>query len=246
MKRSASSHFFISALVIAGIALGNAGSTLYFPAMPAIATSLHTGGEMMKLSLSLFLIGFGVSQLFYGPLSDAFGRRVNLLVGLAIFTVGSFICALSYDISFFLAGRLIEGLGIGAVNAVGYALMRDLYSGPELTMQFSYMSVFVGTMPLIAPIIGGYLVFIIDWQACFYFLASLAIVLWVLKKRYLPETVEILDASVCHPRVVFKKYGMLLSSAAYMGYAMVAAIAFGCIFTMGSTLPFLLVNELGV
>ena len=85
MKRKA----FISLMVIAAIALGNAGSTLYLPAMPNITLSLHTTGAMMKLSLSLFLIGFSVSQLFYGPLSDAFGRKINLIYGLGIFCIGS-------------------------------------------------------------------------------------------------------------------------------------------------------------
>ena len=238
--------FYISVMVIAAIALGNAGSTLYLPAMPAITVDLDTTGAMMKLSLSLFLIGFSLSQLFYGPLSDAFGRKINLVLGLIIFTIGSLISALAPNISVLLLGRLIEGLGIGAANAVGYALMRDIYSGPALTAQLSYISVFVGSMPLIAPIIGGYLVADINWQSCFYLLAIVAVFLLIAKIVYLPETLAGADPTACRPTVAFKKYWILLSSKLYMGYALIAAVAFAAIFTMGSSLPFLLVNELHI
>ena len=239
-------NLFISVLVIAAIALGNAGSTLYLPAMPVITSSLHTTGQMMKLSLSLFLISFGASQLLYGPLSDAFGRKINLIFGLVIFIVGSVISAFAESISVLLVGRLIEGLGIGAANAVGYALMRDVYSGSKLTMQLSYISVFVGAMPIIAPIIGGYLVEEISWQSCFYLLTIVAVLILILKMIFLPETLAILDPTARHPIIVVNRYIILLKSSTYMGYALIAAVAFGAIFTMGSTLPFLLVNQLGV
>ncbi|AHE68136.1 multidrug effflux MFS transporter [Legionella oakridgensis] len=242
----AQNNLSISVMVIAAIALGNAGSTLYLPAMPNITESLHTTGAMMKLSLSLFLIGFSLSQLLYGPLSDAFGRKINLLFGLGIFSIGSIISALATDISPLLAGRLIEGLGIGAANAVGYALMRDIYSGSKLTAQLSYISVFVGSMPLIAPVIGGYLVEYINWQSCFYVLTIVALLLLALKIMFLPETLALRDPTARRPNVIFKKYWTLLTSSNYMGFTLIAGFGFAAIFTTGSTLPFLLVNKLGI
>ena len=206
----------ISVMVIAAIALGNAGSTLYLPAMPAITVALHTTGAMMKLSLSLFLIGFSASQLFYGPLSDAFGRKINLILGIIIFIVGSLISALADDITVLLIGRFIEGVGIGAANAVGYALMRDIYSGSKLTVQLSYVSVFVGTMPLVAPIIGGYLVTELNWQSCFYLLAIAALLLLIVKVVFLPETLAELNPSACRPGTVLKKYWILLIKATFL------------------------------
>ena len=239
-------NLLASILVISAIALGNGGSTLYLPAMPIITTALHTTGAMMQLSLSLFLIGFSISQLFYGPLSDAFGRKSSLIGGLIIFIIGSILSALANNIALLLIGRVIEGIGIGAANVVGYALIRDIYSGVKLTMQLSYISVFVGSVPLIAPIIGGYLVVYINWQACFYFLSMIAFILLLLKIFLLEETVTVRDPMACYPAVVCKNYGNLLSSAIYMGYALVAAISVGTVFTVGSTLPFLLVNGFGV
>ena len=239
-------NLLASVLVISAIALGNGGSTLYLPAMPIITKALHTTGAMMQLSLSLFLIGFSISQLFYGPISDAFGRKSSLIGGLIIFIIGSILSALANNIVLLLTGRIIEGIGIGAANVVGYALIRDIYSGVKLTMQLSYISVFVGSVPLIAPIIGGYLVVYINWQACFYFLSMLAFILLLLKIFLLEETVTVRDPMACYPVVVCRNYGNLLNSAIYMGYALVAAISVGTVFTVGSTLPFLLVNGFGV
>jgi Bcr/CflA subfamily drug resistance transporter len=239
-------RLYIMMMITAAIALGNAGSTLYLPAMPDITLALHTSPAMMKLSLSLFLIGFGVSQLIHGPLSDAFGRRIMLVIGLIIFIFGSLLSAFAQDISFFLAGRLIEGLGIGAANAVGYALIRDIYSGPQLTSKLSYISVFVGSMPLLAPVIGGYLVEYINWQACFFMLALCAILLLILKTIFLPETLVEPDQFAWHPKVAFKKFLTLLSNRSYLGFNLVTSIGFAGIFTTGSILPFLLVNDLGV
>jgi len=236
----------VSILIIAALALGNAGSTLYLPAMPEITQALHTNASIMKLSLSLFLIGFGVSQLFYGPLSDAFGRRVNLLVGIFIFLIGSLISAFASNIDLLLLGRLVEGVGIGAANAVGYALLRDVYSGHKLTAQLSYASIFVGMTPIIAPIIGGYLVSNFGWPSCFYFLSILSVLLFSLKIWKLPETNQSAHPSACHPKVVFKNYKTLLTSPVYMGFALAAGFAFSSVFTMGSMLPFLLVNQLHV
>lgn len=240
------SHFFISAMVFSAISLGNAGSTLYLPAMPVIAAHLGTNGAMMKLSLSLFLIGFAIAQVIYGPLSDALGRRINLLIGLVIFFIGSLISANAPGIDMLLIGRLMEGLGIGAANAVGYALLRDVYSGPQLTLQLGYMSLFVGVTPLVAPIIGGYLVSFIDWQACFYFLAIAAMILFIVKWHYLPETLALMDARACHPAVISKNFATLFKSKTYIGYAFATACAFSAVFTTGSMLPFLLVNQLHI
>lgn len=245
MKKT-QSHFVIFVFIVAAIALGNAGSTLYLPAMPMIANALHTDAASMKLSLSLFLLGLGASQLIYGPLSDAYGRRFSLLIGLVIFIVGSLLSAMAHQVEPLLLGRLIEGLGIGCANSAGYAALRDIYSGHALTVHLAYTSVFVGTMPLLAPVAGGYLVEFFGWQSCFYFLAAVALILFVSKYGILPETNLARDPKACHPKTLYKSYKTLLLSPVFMGYALCTGFAIAAAFTMGSFLPFLLVNDLGI
>ena len=117
MKKTESKKL-ISIFVILAIALGNAGSTLYLPALLIIKNTLTTTSTLMKLSLSLYLVTFGLSQLIYGPLSDAFGRRINLIAGLSIFFFGSLLTSFSASIEVFLLGRIIQGLGMGTSSGV--------------------------------------------------------------------------------------------------------------------------------
>lgn len=234
----------ISTLIISAVALGNAGSTLYLPALPIITNDLHTTAAMMRLSLSLFLIGFGLSQLIYGPLSDIFGRRIILIIGLFIFLIGTIIATESINVSFLLTGRLIEGVGIGAANAVGYALMRDIYNGDKLTIQLSYISVFVGMTPLVAPLLGGYLVTYINWQACFVTLAIIDILILVGVFVLLPET--LLTKAVASPKQIIINYWFLLKHGKYSGFVLCVSLSFAALLTMGSMLPFLIVNKLGI
>ncbi|MDC0534241.1 multidrug effflux MFS transporter [Francisellaceae bacterium] len=236
----------ISTLIIIAVALGNAGSTLYLPALVTISHNLNTNGALMKLTLSCYLISFGLSQLFYGPLSDAFGRRINLLTGVSIFFIGSLISMFSPNIWCLLAGRLIEGLGIGAANAVGYALMRDIYSGEKLTKQLSYVSVFVGMTPIIAPLFGGYLTQYMGWRSCFALLAIIAVILVVAKFYLLPETNKSFTPNAHKPKVAIKNYGYLLSKAIFSRYVIVTAFGFTSLIVLNAMLPFVIQNKLDI
>jgi len=232
-----------AALVFALIALGNAGSTLYLPALINIGHDLHASNGEMQITLACYLISFGVSQFFYGPLSDAFGRKVVLLSGCAIFMVGSILSAVSTNVDCFIVGRLIEGLGIGSANTVGYAIIRDIYKGDQLSKIMSYASVFVGLTPILAPLIGGYLVEYIDWQACFWFLFLVAVILFMLSHFKLLETNQHLNSKACSPREMMKNYFQLLSSGAYLGNVLCTSFAFSALIAINTMLPFLTTEQ---
>lgn len=245
-------HFFttkktlISILVITAVAIGNAGSTLYLPALVNIGHALHGTNAMMKLSLSFYLITFGLSQLFYGPLSDAFGRRINLITGLAIFVLGSIVSMLANSMDMLLVGRLIEGLGIGTANAVGYALLRDIYSGDKLTKQLSYVSVFVGITPIIAPLFGGYITEYLGWRSCFAVLAFTSFALCMIKVFILPETNQNLNPTAHHPKVALKNYYFLLSKAIFTRFVLAASFGFAFLISLNAMLPFIIENHLHI
>lgn len=234
----------ISILVIAAVAIGNAGSTLYLPALVTIGHTLHGTSGMMKLSLSFYLITFGLSQLFYGPLSDAFGRRINLISGLSVFVFGSVVSMLATSIDMLLAGRLIEGLGIGTANAVGYALLRDIYTGSKLTKQMSYVSVFVGITPIIAPLFGGYITQYLGWRSCFAVLAVASFALCMIKIFILPETNQHLNPIAHHPKVALRNYFFLLRKAVFTRFVLAAAFGFALLISLNAMLPFVIENRL--
>ena len=240
------SNTAIFALIASCVALGNAGSTLYLSALVQIGQDLHASDSMMKLTLSCYLVSFGVSQLFYGPLSDSFGRRIILLIGLSIFFIGSILSAFADNISILYAGRLIEGIGLGSANAVGFALVRDIYSGKALARQFSYLSVFVGLTPIIAPLIGGYLVEFINWRACFIVLALISLTLVILKYFFLPETNQHPDPNAYQPKVALKNYFTLLKNPIFLGFALSGSVSFSSLLCLNGMLPFLLINQLHI
>ncbi|MBP9841430.1 MAG: MFS transporter, partial [Simkaniaceae bacterium] len=126
----------------------------------------------------------------------------------------------------------------------GYALMRDIYLGHTLTKQLSYVSIFVGITPLIAPLMGGYIVQYGNWRGCFGLLLILAVFLLFLKFRYLPETLVNKSAKAHHPSVMLKNYQSLLRNKACIGPIVIASFAFSGLLTMGSLLPFLVIKEL--
>lgn len=233
-------------MTVFAVAIGNAGSTLYLPALVTISHKLATTGAMVKLSLSCYLLTFGCSQILYGPLSDAYGRRKILIAGMAIFVVGSILASLSTNITFFLISRLIEGLGIGAANAIGYALIRDIYSGNELIRKLSFVSIFVGLTPVIAPLCGGYIVEYSSWQGCFIALSVLSGFLVILQFTKLPETNISLNPDAIKLQHLIKNFTTLLLNRDFLAFILASGIGFSIILSLNSLLPFIMIKHLHV
>ena len=246
MLFSSSQKSKMSLLVFLASGLGNAGGTMYLPALIAMSSSLHIAKETAQLSMSIYLISISLSQIFYGPLSDAFGRRINLLVGVALFIIGSLCCSLADSALLLISGRIIQGLGIGAANTVGFGLLRDLYSGNALVKQLCSLSLFVGIMPIVAPIIGGYLVTYISWRACFLALGLFGIILLILKIALLYETNLSPNTQAYKPKIVINNFMKLIKDKIFLGYVLSASMAFAILLTFNTMLPFVLIQDLNI
>ncbi len=245
MIRLTTNKNFIFFMAVYGIAIGNAGSTLYLPALVNITHKLNTTSGLVKLSLASYLLTFALSQLIYGPISDSIGRKKVLLTGLGIFLAGSIIICIANTISIFILGRLVEGFGIGAANAVGYAIVRDIFSGHELIKKVSYVSVCVGLVPIIAPLCGGYLVEYINWQACFIFLSLLVTSLISIEYLQMPET-NLGHTHKMSLQDIANNYLNLITNQNYLAATLVGSIAFSSLFSLNSILPFIIIKHLNV
>jgi MFS transporter, DHA1 family, multidrug resistance protein len=161
---------------------------LYLPALPQLAEDLNANPSGAQLTITACLLGLATGQLVAGPLSDRFGRRRPLIIGLIIYIIASLTCALAPTIEALLLLRLLQGLAGAAGLVIARAVARDLYSGNELLIFFSRLILISGLAPVIAPVLGGQLNRVMDWRGMFGVLACFGFVLLLAGVFGVPET----------------------------------------------------------
>ncbi|MFK4731401.1 multidrug effflux MFS transporter [Agromyces mediolanus] len=178
------------AMLVLGLleAFGPLSMDLYLPSLPQLATSLGTSDALAQATMSVCMIGLGLGQLVAGPLSDRFGRRRPLLVGVALFTVLSLACVVAPSIEVLLVARFLQGLAGSAGIVICLAVARDLYSGAELSRMLSLLMLVSASAPIVAPVIGGQLALVMDWRGIFGVLGGVGAVLFVLALTLMRET----------------------------------------------------------
>jgi DHA1 family bicyclomycin/chloramphenicol resistance-like MFS transporter len=177
------------ALVIGAVsALGPVAIDMYLPGLPAIARDLHAGQKQAEISLVSFFLGMTFSQLVYGPLSDRLGRRGPLVTGLALFIAGSLACSVAPNVEVLILARLLQGLGGGAGQAIGSAVIRDLFTGYEAARLQATRMLVLGVSPILSPIIGAAIIAAAPWRSIFWVSSAFGLFCIVLVLALLPET----------------------------------------------------------
>lgn len=188
-------------------AFGPMSLDFYLPAFPAIAADLGAPASQVQLTFAACLLGLGLGQLFYGPLSDRFGRRPPLLAGLTLYTTASLLVAVAPDIRVMAGLRLLQGIGGSAGIVIGRAIVRDSFSGRDLSRAYSVVTSVAMTAPLLAPSLGAVLLRWAGWHVLFLVLALFGIACAVAVLR-LPET---------HPSHHRTDHGAIRAAAVYVG-----------------------------
>ena len=238
----------LRAMLVLGMleAFGPLSMDLYLPQLPQLAASLGTTEALGQATMSACMIGLGLGQLVAGPLSDRFGRRRPLMIGVALFAILSALCAIAPTIELLLLARFLQGLAGSAGIVICLAVARDQFEGVELSRMLSLLFLVSGTAPIIAPVVGGQLARVMDWRGIFWVLGGVGIALLLVVVLALPET---LDRRERHPggiRALAGHGGVVVRDRLFLAVLCAGAAGGVAFFTYLSMSPFVLQEELGL
>ncbi|NQW11270.1 MAG: multidrug effflux MFS transporter [Alphaproteobacteria bacterium] len=233
------------ALLTFMVALGQMSMGLYTPSMPSMAAALDTSISQVQLTLTVFLAGFAVSQLVWGPVSDRFGRRATLFVGLACFTAAGAACALAETIEQLIVFRFFQALGACSGQVVARAIVRDSAEGAVAAKVMSYIALSMSLSPAITPSIGGLMQEWFGWRSNFVLLALVGLTLATLVLARLPETLRVPVPDALWPGPMRRNYASLLGDRAYLGHVLMVGGMFGGLMSYQTGSPFVLMDQLG-
>ncbi len=228
---------FIHLILVCVLPLTGLTIDIYTPAFPALQHFFGTSHSMIKLTISLYLLGFGAGQVFAGLLSDRFGRRPIMLTGLAIIVLASLLAAFSQNISLFFTARILQGLSVAATTTTCRAILADYFHGNDLRKVSVHMVMAWTTTPIIAPFIGSYLQTFISWRADFVFVAIYALLFYIIIFSRLPETNK--NPRSIHPKELLLNGIEVLSNKFFMSLVFCLAIGFALIALFNTFAPFL-------
>ena len=219
---------------------------MYLPALPVIATELRGTAGDIQLTLSAFMIAFGAGQIFYGPMGDRFGRRPVILGGLAVYIVASVGCAFAAVAGHLVTLRVLQGLAACGGVVLARTMVRDLAEKDQAARAMSLMHACSSIAPMLAPLIGGQVLWFIGWRAIFWTLAGIGVIALVVAALRLPET---LRPEYRQPLVlssILKRFGELVRHRAFMGYALTGTFQFSALMSFLSGSPFVFIQKYGI
>nr|VFJ65009.1 MAG: MFS transporter, DHA1 family, bicyclomycin/chloramphenicol resistance protein [Candidatus Kentron sp. FW] len=225
--------------------LGPVSITMYTPSMPAIAAGLGATLPSVQNTLAIFLLGFGIAHFLWGPLSDRFGRRPVILVGLALYTLSALACAHSTTIGELQLARFFQGAMACSGPLIARAIVRDRFEGAEALQVFSFIGIILILAPVLGPLVGGELQVWFDWQAGFYVLVGWGALMLALCGIFLRES-NANPIDTLSFRSLIKIYGELLRNKSYAGAVLVVGFIFSGFLSFQGFTPFLLVDELSM
>ena len=233
------------AIMLAGLAmLGPFSIDTYLPAFPNIQAGLHATAIEVQQTLTVYMLAFAMMILWHGALSDSFGRRNIILGSLALFALASLGCAASHSVAYLWAFRIVQGISAGAGMVIGRAIIRDRYADADATRLLSLVTMIFSIAPAIAPILGGWIVKLLDWRSIFLFLFLYTMLLLWFCYRFLPETLPPAKRQPFYPRNLAQNYKQVFRSPLFHLKAGAVAFNFGGLFLYVAAAPVFLTEQL--
>jgi len=236
----------LPALLVMMMAVGPISTDLFLPALPEIRRAFATDTATVQLTLSLYMAVFAVCQLFYGPLSDRYGRRPVLLAGLGLYVAGSVLCFLASGIGLLVAARMVQALGGCACVVIARAVVRDAYGPTRAARLMSQLMSVMALAPILGPVLGGYLTAGFGWRANFASLLLFGLLLLLAVWLLLQETNSRLNPSATRLRPMLQNFAALLRHRGYRGYMLAATFVFSGVFAFISGSSYVFIQMLGL
>ncbi|MBW9463733.1 multidrug effflux MFS transporter [Kluyvera sp. EC_51] len=234
----------LSWVVVLGLlcAIGPLCTDFYLPALPEITDQLSATGTQTQLSLTAALIGLGLGQLFFGPLSDRIGRRKPLAISLLLFIFSSAMCAITHDIHMLIVWRFVQGFAGAGGSVLSRSIARDRYQGTQLTQFFALLMTVNGIAPVLSPVLGGYIITAFDWRILFWTMAGIGAVLLALSLVVLHETLPAKSASTAQQT----EGTPVLKNRRFMRYCLIQAFMMAGLFSYIGSSSFVIQSEYGM
>ena len=219
---------------------------MYLPALPEVAEDLHTSAAAAQFTLSGTLLGAAVGQLVIGPFSDRFGRRLPLIIGIALHVVVSLACFLAPNIAALIVLRLLQGFFNAAAGVVALAVVRDRFTGSSAAAMLSRLMLIIGLAPLLAPSIGQAVSGLWNWRAVFLALALIGVVLGAIVLKWMPETLPPERRRTKAGASTFSGFRVLFRDRRFLALATIPGLGMGVIMSYVVGSPFVFQDEYGL
>lgn len=215
---------------------------IYLPALPELTRSLHGSTAQGQATLAFYFLGLGTGQVVYGAWADRAGRRLPMLVGVALYLVATLGCAVATSIQAMFGLRLLQALGACSGVVISAAVARDRYDHQESARVLSTLLTLRGLGPILAPIAGGAIVTFWGWRAIFWALTGFGVVLGLTILLTLPETRPEAVAERARTESPFRAYAEVLRNPRILGYLATNGLNFGCMFAWIAAAPYLIIG----
>ncbi len=235
-------QFTATILAFALIPLSGFAVDIYLPSMPQMGQSLHASSIQVQSTITIFLISYGISQLFIGSLLDSFGRYHIGLWALIVFAASCLVIAISQNIYIFYTMRIIHGIAVAAIIVAKRAFFVDMYSGDQLKNYLSMFTIVWSTGPILAPFLGGYLETAFGWQSNFYFLAAFALIIALLELIFSGET--LVEYAAFNFKKITNIYINMLATPHFTLGLLMLGLSYSMVMVFNMTGPFIIEHHL--
>jgi len=228
------------------LVVGEMATDMFIAALPQLSREFSASVSTVQLTLGTYMVGFALSQLAYGPISDRFGRRVPLMLGTALFLGASLLSAQATSINMLIALRFLQSLGGAAGVTICMAIIRDMHDRDRSAIMLARLGSIIAIAPAIAPLFGGWLIETFSWRATFYALAVWAAIAIWLVWFFIPESNLNRDPRATQVMGMFRNFGTLLSNRTYVGFMLTLVCCFGTFFAFIFGAPFVFIEVFGM